>query len=202
VAASRPARRALRRAHAALARAGFTDAAVAAEVLRHVQVLTMTTTLATLDYASARAAHAALATLITPATTVAPGQHGLTTPQPERDRTGEQPDPSPATASPDAGQAPHPAAESEPALAPAPAAAFPAGAATADGDGTPLPNSAAGRDRELVEAARRIAAEASRDSSRLSQAALAEKLRSEGWTIANDRLSWLAATIGLSPRRG
>jgi hypothetical protein len=162
----------------------------------------MTTTLATLDYASARAAHAALATLITPATAPAPGQHGLTTPQPERARTDEQPDPSPATASPETGQAPQPAAENEPAPAPPPAAAFPFAAATADGDGTSLPDSAAGRDRELIEAARRIAAEASRDGSRLSQAALAEKLRSEGWTIANDRLSWLAATIGLGPRRG
>jgi hypothetical protein len=201
-AASRPARRALRRAHAALAQAGFADAAVAAEVLRHVQVLTMTTTLATLDYASARAAHAALATLITPATTPAPGQHGLTTPQPERARTDEQPDPSPAATSPETGQAPQPAAENEPAPEPASSAALPADAVTADGDGAPLPDSAAGRDRELVEAARRIAADAARDGSRLSQAALAEKLRNEGWTIANDRLSWLAATIGLSPRRG
>jgi hypothetical protein len=202
VAASRQARRALRRAHAALAQAGFADAAVAAEVLRHVQVLTMTTTLATLDYASARAAHAALATLITPATTPAPSQQGLTSPQPERARTDEQQDPSPATASPEAGQVPQPAAENKPAPLPPPAAAFPADATTADGDGTPLPDSAAGRDRELIEAARRIAASAACDGSRLSQAALAEKLRSEGWTIANDRLSWLAATIGLSPRRG
>jgi hypothetical protein len=195
---SRQARRALRRAHAALARAGFTDAAVAAEVLRHVQVLTMTTTLATLDYASARAAHAALASLITPAT----GQPGLTTLQPERDRQDQQPHPNPPTASPETHLAPQHAATSEPAPPPAPATAFPASAATTAGNGTQPPASDTGRDGELVEAARQIAASATRDGGRLSQAALAERLRGEGWAIANDRLSWLAATIGLSPRRG
>jgi hypothetical protein len=43
-------RRAHRRAQAALARAGFADASIAADVLRHVQVLTMTARLASLDY--------------------------------------------------------------------------------------------------------------------------------------------------------
>jgi len=197
-AASRQARRALRQAHAALARAGFTDAAVAAEVLRQVQVLTMTTTLATLDYASARAAHAALATLITPAT----GQEELTAPQSERDRQDEQPHPSPPAASPRTSVAPTPATEDQPALVPAPVTAFSADAATACGDGAQSGDNVIVLDGQLIEAARRIAADAARDGSRLTQVALAEQLRSQGWTIANDRLRRLAVTIGLSPRRG
>ena len=62
--------------------------------------------------------------------------------------------------------------------------------------------SPAGRDGELIEAARRIADAAARDGGRLSQAALAGQLRSEGWTIANDRLRWLAEAAGLSPHHG
>jgi hypothetical protein len=60
----------------------------------------------------------------------------------------------------------------------------------------------AGLDEQLIEAAKRIAAEAAANGTRLSQAALAEKLRGEGRAIANDRLSWLAAAIGLGSRRG
>ena len=63
--AARRARRAERRAHAALIRAGFADQAVAAEVLRQVQVLTRTPDLARLDYATAEAAQAVIAGLIT-----------------------------------------------------------------------------------------------------------------------------------------
>lgn len=59
------ARLAERRAHAALIRAGFADQAIAAQVLRQVQVLTRTPDLARLDYATADAAHAAIAALIT-----------------------------------------------------------------------------------------------------------------------------------------
>ena len=51
--ADRRARIAERRAHAALIRAGFSDPAVAADVLRQVQVLTRTAYLARLDYATA-----------------------------------------------------------------------------------------------------------------------------------------------------
>jgi hypothetical protein len=50
---------------AALARAGFADPVVAAEVLREVQVLALTPALAGLDYASPRPAQAAIASLIT-----------------------------------------------------------------------------------------------------------------------------------------
>ena len=59
------ARLAERRAHAALTRAGFADQAIAAEVLRQVQVLTRTRDLARLDYTTAEAAQAAIAALIT-----------------------------------------------------------------------------------------------------------------------------------------
>ena len=58
-------RRAHRRAQAALARAGFADASIAAEVLRHVQMLTMTAMLASLDYTTPAAAHAAIGSMIT-----------------------------------------------------------------------------------------------------------------------------------------
>ena len=55
----------LRRAHAGLTRARFTDPDVAADVLRQVQVLTMTAALARLDYARPDDAHAAIGNLIT-----------------------------------------------------------------------------------------------------------------------------------------
>ena len=73
------ARLAERRAHAALTRAGFADQAIAAEVLRQVQVLTRTRDLARLDYTTAEAAQAAIAALITsgpPATPPAPAASG------------------------------------------------------------------------------------------------------------------------------
>jgi hypothetical protein len=53
------------------------------------------------------------------------------------------------------------------------------------------------RDAELVAAARRIVADARNAGARLSQIALAEKLRSEGYKVANNRLRWLAAVSGL-----
>ena len=62
-----------RRAHAALIRAGFSgDQAVAADVLRHVQVLTQTAHLALLDYATAGPARDVIAGLITAAPAVTP----------------------------------------------------------------------------------------------------------------------------------
>jgi len=57
-------RRAERRAQAALARARFTDPVAAAEVLRQVQVLTLTPALARLDYSTAEHAHAVIAGMI------------------------------------------------------------------------------------------------------------------------------------------
>jgi hypothetical protein len=53
------------------------------------------------------------------------------------------------------------------------------------------------RDAELIAAARRIVADARNVGTRLSQIALAEKLRSEGYKVANNRLRWLAAVSGL-----
>ena len=70
--AARRARLAERRAHAALIRAGFADQAIAAEVLRQVQVLTRTRDLARLDYTTAEAAQAAIAALITSGPPAAP----------------------------------------------------------------------------------------------------------------------------------
>jgi len=70
--AARRVRQAERRAQSALIRAGFADAAVAAAVLSHVQVLAMTATLARLDYRTADAGQAAIASLITSPATAAP----------------------------------------------------------------------------------------------------------------------------------
>jgi hypothetical protein len=64
--AGRRVRRADRRAQVALVRARFVDVGVAAEVLRQVQVLTLTQVLAGLDYSTPEHARAALASLITP----------------------------------------------------------------------------------------------------------------------------------------
>ena len=53
------------------------------------------------------------------------------------------------------------------------------------------------RDTQLVAAARRIVAGTRHSGTRLSQIALAETLRSEGYKVANNRLRWLAAVSGL-----
>jgi len=188
---SRRARRALRRAHAALARAGFTDASVAADVLRHVQVLTMTTALATLDYGSAEQAHAAIGSMISVAAVPALEQAG----DPAPDGSA------PGIASPDPQAATRPAAAPEPEPDLLPAGRGTASADGAGGDAGPAPRSPAGLDGQLVEAARQIAAAAALDGTRLSQAALVEQLRQQGWSIANDRVRWLAATAGLGRRR-
>ncbi len=57
-----------------------------------------------------------------------------------------------------------------------------------------------GQDDRLIEAAREILNEASQDGVRLSQSALARRLRARGHRIANERLRWLAATTGLGPQ--
>jgi hypothetical protein len=74
--AARHVRLAEHRAHAALIRAGFADQAIAAQVLRQVQVLTRTRDLARLDYSTAGAAQAAIAALITSAAPVTPAASG------------------------------------------------------------------------------------------------------------------------------
>jgi hypothetical protein len=70
--AAHRARFAERRAHAALTRAGFADPAVAAEVLRQVQVLILAPDLARLNYTTADAAQAALASMIIPGPAAVP----------------------------------------------------------------------------------------------------------------------------------
>jgi hypothetical protein len=196
--ASRGARRALRRAHAALTAAEFADPAVAAEVLGHVQMLTMTAALAALDYANAEAAHAAIGSMITSETRAGPPQRQ--TLSPDVAAGGPKQDvPSPGL--PGAARAD---TIPEPPHGPQAAAAVSPPGVTPETQGPAAPSGqvAAGLDDRLVIAAKRIAADAARDGIRLSQAALAEKLRGEGLAIANDRLSCLAAAIGLGPRRG
>jgi hypothetical protein len=193
------ARRAVRRAHAALARAGFADPAVAAGILRSVQVLTMTTRLATLDYASAGAAHAAIASLIASAAPAQEQQGSLAS----ATGPGDSDEPAHAAAPDRPSAAPVMPPEPEPAPAPEPLPVPPAPGdeVTADGGRAPSAGAPSARDEQLIDAARQILADASSNGSRLSQAMLAERLRGQGLTIANDRLSWLATSVGLSPRR-
>jgi hypothetical protein len=164
---ARRVRRAHRRAQGALARAGFADASVAADVLRHVQMLTMTATLASLDYTTPDEAHAAIGSMITCDVLPAPAT------------SGEAEDSSI--------EAPHRARTDGP-------------EAEEDDGSSPEVESAGADDARLIEAARRIAEDAALDGVRLTQTALADRLRQEGWKIANNRLSWLAAAIGLGSR--
>ena len=172
--ARRHIRRAEHRAHRALTRAGFADHAVAAAVLRHVQVLTMTAALASLDYDSAEAAQAAIASLIaSPAISqprldtaictgrplvqaAAAGMNGTREHAPADQVNGHRPDIRPVDI-----------------------------------------HELGARDAQLIAAATRIVAEAVRDGDRLSQAALAGRLRRAGYTVANDRLRWLSSVSGL-----
>jgi hypothetical protein len=55
-------------------------------------------------------------------------------------------------------------------------------------------------DAGLVAAAARIVARARQDGGRLRQVALGRELRNQGYTIANNRLSWLSCASGLTPR--
>jgi hypothetical protein len=158
-------RRAHRRAQAALARAGFADASIAADVLRHVQVLTMTARLASLDYTTPDDACTAIGSMITSAALPPSGTPQEAEGSPvEEPRTAliEHPEPEEDASSPE--------------------------------------NETTAADDQLVEAARRIAADAELHGVRLTQTALADRLRQEGWKIANNRLSWLAATISLGSR--
>lgn len=102
------ARRAERRAQAALTRARFADPAAAAEILRQVQVLALTRTLAGLDYSTPDAARLVLASLITPGPP--PGRTGSVPPVlvgpavlPDRARPRFQPSRNPDQECPDPG---------------------------------------------------------------------------------------------------
>ena len=198
-AAARRVRRAERRAQAALTRARFTDQAVAAEVLRQVQVLTLTQTLAGLDYATPDHAQRLLASLITPTTASDPAIRGPISAtlqdrqacpvtaelRPRLDGYASSPGLNGATAPTSSdgadglvGRAPQDSAH------PAPR---PQG----------RPREPAGSDRALIEMATDLVAQARLRGDGLSQAALARQLRAEGHRIANDRLRWLATVSGL-----
>jgi hypothetical protein len=195
-------RRAERRAQAALTRTAFADNTMAADVLRHVQILTLARTLARLDYATPDGARAALAALITPAVadrplaslatvTRRPGMfpgRGAANGHP----AGPGPDGTPAVASPGQPGENGLAARVRSPVAP-PSAAPPHG----------QPETGIGRpgdhDGPLIAAAARIVADARRRGARLSQADLAGQLRARGHSVANDRLRWLSAASGLEP---
>jgi hypothetical protein len=180
-------RRAERRACGALIRAGFTEPLIALAVLRQVQVMTQTATLARLDYGTADAAHAAIASLISSAPAAAPAPDPGHPAAPDATATEIAADDRAPSAS-RSGHRLHGGLPDRTATV--------AGAAAAAGqqDDDPDPGD---RDAELVAAARRIVAGTSHAGTRLSQIALAEKLRSEGHKVANNRLRWLAAVSGL-----
>jgi len=159
-----------RRTHAALIRAGFSgDQAVAADVLRHVQVLTQTAHLALLDYATAGPARDVIAGLITAAPAAPPPPTAAPAAAP-----GNLP---PAPAAP-GGPLPGPEQERE---------------AEPDGVGQDDGGLDAGLDAEIVVAAAAILAGARRRGERLSQKALGAMLRQGGHRVANESLGALLA---------
>jgi len=201
--ADRRVRRADQRAQAALVRARFADPGVAADVLRQVQVLTLTQVLAGLDYSTPDHARAALASLITPG----PGSDGSASGQAGLVRLGRRPGVVRDVA---LGWCPDgPGIDG--------AAGVHAGWAVSGGDGPrvsgnghracdrvaaaprPGPREPGRDDSPLIAAAARIVAETRVAGGGLSQAELARRLRAGGFSIANDRLRWLSAVSGLQP---
>jgi hypothetical protein len=185
-ATARRARAAERRAHAALTRAGFADPDIAAGVLRQVQVLTRTPDLARLDYATAEAAHAAIASLISvgPDSAWRPAPAPSRTPDSAGDPQGSHMPGSPVNGRPAA----HPPAPAPPVLQ----------SATADSAGPEAPakpggDPDAGLDGDLIAAAAGILAEARQDGHGISQKALGERLRQDGHRVANHSLHGLVA---------
>ena len=183
-------RRAERRAYGALLRAGFTEPLIAFAVLRQVQVMTQTATLARLDYGTADAAQAAIARLVTatPATPPVPDPaHPVI-----QDATATEIDVEDGT---------HPASPNGHRLTGTaqPRAVTIAGAEpeTSQQEDDPDPGD---RDAELVAAARRIVADARNAGTRLSQIALADKLSA---TVGNPErlLTWLQGS-GAGTRAG
>ena len=180
-------RRAERRAYSALIRAGFTESLIAFAVLRQVQVMTQTETLARLDYGTADAARAAIASLISSTPAVAPGSG----PAHLAARDAAASETAVEDRAPSAGLNGHGDDAGTSARA---VTAARSGPETSQRQDDPDPGD---RDTELVAAARRIVAGTRHAGTRLSQIALAEKLRSEGFKVANNRLRWLAAVSGL-----
>ncbi len=182
-------RRAERRSYGALIRAGFTEPLIAFAVLRQVQVMTQTVTLARLDYGTADAAHAAIASFIssTPAAAPAPDPAHPAA----RDATAAE------TADDDRTHAASLNGHRLDGGTPPRAVTAAAAAAAEPETGRQDDLDPGDRDIELVAAARRIVADTRHAGTRLSQIALAEKLRSEGHKVANNRLRWLATVSGL-----
>lgn len=180
-----------RRARAALTRARFADPGAATEVLRHVQVLTLTPALAKLDYSSPAQVHGLLASLLT---NLPPD--GAATPH----QLNAQPYPA-AFISPN-GHSRQPVSAATPTF-PGPAngatrkATCPVTSALPPGGRKP-----GSTEQELIAAAARIVADAQKEGELLSQAVLARRLRSQGFRIANERLRWLATASGLESSPG
>ena len=198
--AARRARLAEHRAHAALIRAGFADQAIAAQVLRQVQVLTRTRDLARLDYTTAGAAQAAIASLITsgaPVSAARPAGHARRISHAGR---------TPGRHVPEPGQR-HQRHRSRPGLPHRAARPGAAAAATArqpaSGGPTASGEAAASQppeqDGQLMADAVRIVTDARQHGERLSQKALGDRLRRGGHRVANHALrSLLAAATGLA----
>ena len=178
--AARRARAAERRAHAALIRAGFSDPAVAADVLRQVQVLTRTAHLARLDYTTAEPARDAIASLITADLPPGPASPALSPAVP-----GGAPRSLPPTAA-------VPAAPSLPSQ-PLPGPALGAGNRARGQPASRWRPATRDHDGEIIAAAAGILAEARQHGERLSQKALGGKLRRDGYRVANRSLRGLLA---------
>jgi Protein of unknown function (DUF2637) len=197
--AARRARMAERRAHRALTRAGFADPDIAAGVLRQVQVLALTPRLARLNYDTADAARTAVASLITPGPPAAPPDvmpAAHDTPAGSTDRGTAQASRPYATGINGHAAAGEAIGAGQPGLAlpaPAPGTGTAPQAAKQGNEGEAAAGEDGNRDAQLIAAAASILAEAMRHGDRLSQTALAEKLRSQGHSIANERLRWLLA---------
>ncbi len=198
--AARPARLAEHRAHAALIRAGFADQATAAQVLRQVQVLTRTRDLARLDYTTAGAAQAAIASLITSGAPVTPPgppvmPAGSATPGGLQDGTSRSPaNGVNGTAAAQVSRTGQPG----PALPPPGPARRPASGGSA-ASGEAAASQPQEHDGQLMADAVRIVTDARQHGERLSQKALGDRLRRGGHRVANQALrSLLAAATGLA----
>ena len=197
--AARRARLAEHRAHAALIRAGFADQAIAAQVLRQVQVLTRTRDLARLDYTTAGAAQAAIASLITSGAPVAPPgppvmPAGSATPGGLRDGTSRSP--ASGINGTAAGQV---SRTGQPGPARPPATARQAASGGPSASGEAAASQPRERNGQLMADAVRIVTDARQHGERLSQKALGDRLRRGGHRVANHALrSLLAAATGLA----
>jgi hypothetical protein len=185
-AAARRVRAAERRAQAAFTRAGFADPDIAASVLRQVQVLARTPELALLDYSTAAPALAAIANLISPGPQAGPVQSQ-----------------GPARGSLQPADSPDGPVSGQPAGSRNAPAAGKCGAGESSVPILALTTAAgsqdAGLDGQLVAAAAAVIAEARQAGTRLSQKAMADRLRSDGRRVANESLrALMVAAAGLA----